>query len=58
MKTSKYSRIRNLLKHSLLLVTLVSIIGGLSGCSGDGKVTKEGASEAAKILRKWQEQNR
>ena len=58
MKTSKYSRIRNLLKHSLLLVTLASIVGGLSGCSGDGKITKEGASKAGKILREWQEQNR
>ena len=57
MKNSKYSRIRNLLKRSLLIVTLVSIIGGLSGCD-DGKSTEQAAREAAKILRTWQDQIR
>ena len=56
-KTSKYSRLRNLLKHSLLTLTLVSIIGGLSGCN-DGKITEEAAKQAGKILKAWQDQNR
>ncbi len=43
--------------------TLVSCVAAFStlllcGCEGDGKVTEEAASEAGKVLKAWQDQNK